>query len=353
MTFDEARSQFPVLQRIAYLNAGTFGPLAKATIDAMRARLRADLRSGRHGTAYWEALDQLRTEARSSLAGLLQTDPALVALTSSTSDGCKIVAAGLGLTPDDEIVTTDSEHFGLLGPLFATGATVRVAEANAEAIVGAVTPRTKLVAVSHILWTTGEALPLQRLKDETGLPLLVDGAQSVGAVDVDVSGLDFYTVSGQKWLCGPDSTGALYVAEPERLRVANPSYFAQEEYEPDGSFTPREGAARFDSGWIPPASLAGLIAAIDSAPDWRVERTLASAAACRRLLGEHYEVVTPPGHSGLVSFRPDGDPADVVARLERKRVVVREVPGRGLVRASCGYWTSDGDLDRLLAALGS
>jgi L-cysteine/cystine lyase len=352
MTFDEVRSQFPVLQRIAYLNAGTFGPLGKATVDAMRARHRADLRSGRFGTAYWEATDRLRTEARGRLAGLLQTDPALVALTSSTSDGCKIVAAGLGLSGDDEIVTTDSEHFGLLGPLFATGARVRVAEATADAILGAVRPRTKLLAVSHILWTTGEALPIRHLKDETGLPLLVDGAQSVGAVDVDVRGLDFYTVSGQKWLCGPDSTGALYVAEPERLRVAQPSYFAQEAYDPDGSYTPREGAARFDSGWIPPASLAGLVAAIDSAPDWRVKRTLASARACRVLLGERFQVVTPPGQSGLVSFRPNGDPAEVVARLERKRVVVREIPGRGLIRASCGYWTSDGDLERLLAALG-
>ena len=351
MTFEEARSQFPVLQRIAYLNAGTFGPLAKSTVDAMRARHRADLRSGRHGTAYWEVVDGLRTEARSRLAGLLQTDPALVALTSSTSDGCKIVAAGLGLSRDDEIVTTDSEHFGLLGPLYATGATVRVAEATAERILGAVTPRTKLLAVSHILWTTGDALPLRRLKDETGLPLLVDGAQSVGAVEVDVRGLDFYTVSGQKWLCGPDATGALYVAEPDRLRVAQPSYFAQDGYEPDGSFTPREGAARFDSGWIPPASVAGLITAIDSAPDWRIERTLETAAACRGLLAERFEVVSPPRRSGLVSFRPDGDPTEVVERLERKRVVVREIPGRGLVRVSCGYWTSEDDLDRLLAAL--
>ena len=250
-------------------------------------------------------------------------------------------------------MTTDSEHFGLLGPLFATGARVRVAAATPEAIVDAVTPRTRLLALSHVLWTTGHALPLRRLKDETGLPILVDGAQSVGAIDVDVRGLDFYTVSGQKWLCGPDATGGLYVADPEALRVARPTYLSQQAYEPDGSFMPREGAARFDSGWIPPASLAGLVAAIDAAPTWRIEGTQASAASCRDLLARRYEVVTPSGHSGLVSFRPGGDAAEVVARLEQHGVVVREIPGTGLVRASCGYWTSDGDLERLLGALGA
>ena len=173
-------------------------------------------------------------------------------------------------------------------------------------------------------------LPLRRLKDETGAAA-ARRRRAVGRRDRrrGAAGIDFYTVSGQKWLCGPDSTGALYVAEPDELRVARPTYLSQETYEPDGSFTPREGAARFDSGWIPPASLAGLVAAIDTAPEWRVERTLASAEACRELLAEHYEVVGRRGTSGLVSFRPDGEPAEVVARLEQQRVVVREIPGTG------------------------
>src|SRR5438105_3391164 len=79
---------------------------------------------------------------------------------------------------------------------------------------------------------------------------LVDGAQSVGAIPVDSRGLDYLTISGQKWLCGPDSTGALVVADPERLRVARPSYFSRQEHDPDGSFVPWPGARRFEHGWI-------------------------------------------------------------------------------------------------------
>src|SRR5262249_11938037 len=156
---------------------------------------------------------------------------------------------------------------------------------------------------------------------------------------------------GERWPCGPDPTGALYVREPEALAVARPSFLSQKSYTPDGAFAPQPGAARFDSGWIPPPSLAGLIAAVDAAPEWRFTRTSEVAERCRQLLAERFDVVTGPEHAGLVSFRPDRDPAEVVELLGEPGLVVRESPWTGLVRVSCGYWTSDGDLKRLLDAL--
>ena len=166
-------------------------------------------------------------------------------------------------------------------------------------------------------------------------------------------GIDYLTISGQKWLCGPDSTGALVVADPERLRVAAPSYFSQAGYERDGSFEPRPGAARFDPGWWPASSLSGLLAALDSRPAWAFDHAAAVAERCRALLAERVEVVSPPAEkrSTLVAFRPPGEPADLVASLYSDDVHVREIPGTGLIRVSCGWWTSDGDLDRLVAAL--
>jgi L-cysteine/cystine lyase len=71
------------------------------------------------------------------------------------------------------------------------------------------------------------------------------------------------------------------------------------------------------------------------------------AARCRELLDAHVEILTPPGHSTLVSFRPNGDPSELVQSLHERGVVVRELPGRNLVRASCGWWTNDDDLQRL------
>jgi len=347
MTFEEARAQFPVLDRLAYLNAGSAGPLPRSAVEAARASLDRDLAEGRGGKAYIDDFLELRDRIRRGIAAVLGTSADLVALTDSTTRGCQIVVAGLDLDAGDEIVTSDQEHFGLTGQLHGSGARVVVAEADEEALLAAVTPRTRLIAVSHVLWTTGRRLDLAGLRRSGGPPLLVDGAQSAGAIPPDLDGADFYTVSAQKWLCAPEPTGGLFVRDPDRLRVALPGFLAAERHEADGSFVPRAGAQRFDSGWIGAATLAGLEAALGVHPEWRYEGGAKVAARCRELLEPLAEVVTPAGHSTLVSFRPPGDPAELVAALNERGVVVRDLPGRNLVRASCGWWTSEDDLRRL------
>lgn len=347
MTFDEARAQFPVLEHHAYLNAGSIGPLPRAAAEALEARLERDLSEGRTGMGYIEELLEGREQVRSGIAAVLGTGEEHVALTDSTSRACQIVIAGLGLAAGDEVVTTDQEHFGLIGPLHASGARVVVVEADEETIAAAVTPRTRLIALSHVLWTTGRRLDLAGLRRSEGPPLLVDGAQSAGAIELDLAGADFYTVSGQKWLCTPDPAGALFVRDPEQLRLTLPSMFSQLSYEADGSFVPKDGAKRFDSGWVGAPALAGIEAALDVHPEWRYEAGAAAADRCRELLAPFVEVVTPPAHATLVSFRPNGDPTELVAALAESGVLVRELPGRNLVRVSCGWWTSDGDLQRL------
>jgi L-cysteine/cystine lyase len=345
------RAAFPVLERYAYLNAGTTGPLGRATVDAMEAELQADLERGRFGEPYFEKMLELRSEVRGRIASLLGVAAESVALTTSTTEACNIVLSGLGLLPGDEVVTTDEEHFGLLGALYASDA--RVVVAPASRVLEAVTPETRLVALSHVTWVTGNRLDPGRIQSETGVPVLVDGAQSVAAIPVEAGGFDFYTVSCQKWPCGPDPTGALYVRDPDALRVALPSYLAQESYDPDGSFVPVEGAPRFDSGWISIPYLAGLIAALDHVPEWRFEHARRMTDRCHELLAERFRVVTEPGASTLVSFEPEGDAEQIANGLCERGVLVRNIPKTNLVRVSCGYWTNDVDLERLLAGLTS
>jgi L-cysteine/cystine lyase len=358
MTFEEARAQFPVFERVAYLNAGTNGPIARATVEAIIAQERADLEGGRSGRVYFDRALALRDKVRTKLATVLGVSSERLALATSTTNGCNIVLAGLGLSAEDEIVTTDGEHFGLLGALAVSPARVRVAPVRAlppedslEVLFDHVTPRTRLLALSHVCWMSGNRFPVAELKEATGLPVLVDGAQSVGAIPIEVSSLDFYAFSCQKWLCGPDVTGGLVVADPERLSIAAPSYLSQESYEDEGTFVPRAGAERFDPGWIPPPSLAGLIAALDLAPEWGFERAAEAARRCRDLLSDRFEVVTAPDQATLVSFRVGADSAAVVKGLYEHGVVVRDVPGLGWIRVSCGWWTSDDDLARLLNVL--
>ena len=358
MTIDEARRQFPVFERFAYLNAGTNGPLARATVEAMVGQAQADLETGRGGAAYFERIVQLRERVRAKLAAMVGVAEENLSLSTSTTNGCNIVLAGLGLGPDDEVVTTDGEHFGLLGALATSPAQVRVAavrelppEQALEVLLAEVTPTTRLLALSDVCWMSGNRLPVRELKEATGLPVLVDGAQSAGAIPVEAGEVDYYAFSCQKWLCGPDGTGGLAVLEPEALAVAAPSYLSQDGYEPTGLFTPRAGAARFDSGWTPPPALAGLDAALEVVPEGRFERAAEMAARCRELVAERTEVVTAPGQATLVSFRAPGDSSELVLRLNEQGVVVRDIPATGWMRVSCGWWTTDDELERLVDGL--
>ncbi len=131
---------------------------------------------------------------------------------------------GLALGGGDEILTSDEEHPGLLGALGAARELhgVAIREVPLAEIAEAVGPRTRLVACSHVGWMSGSLAPAELA--ELDVPVLLDGAQGVGAVPVDVKalGCDAYAGAGQKWLCGPDGPGMLYVT-PELRASASPS----------------------------------------------------------------------------------------------------------------------------------
>ena len=360
MSWPDARARFPVLERYAYLNAGTFGPLSRATLEAM-----ADLRAweganGRAGRLYHEDRLARAERVRRLLAEQIGVPPEHVALTASTTQGVQVVVLGLDLGPGDEVVTTDCEHFGLSGPLIASGASLRIANVRDapvadvfDLILAEVTSRTRLIATSAVSWIDGKVLPWHELRDVTQVPVLIDGAQSAGAIEVDATGADFYTISGQKWLCGPDSTGGLYVAEVDLLRPRLVAYPSAESYDiAAGTWQPKEGARRFDPAFLPATSLVGLEAALGYLPEGRFERARRLTERCRDLLADQgYDVVTEANQATLVSFRFTGDTEAAVAELGRRGVVIRSLPGTDLLRASVGWWNDGSDLERLVEEL--
>jgi L-cysteine/cystine lyase len=350
------RAAFPVFEHRTYLNAGTCGPLPSAARDAIDGVLALGLTEGRAGP-YFQALVEGRTTLRATYAQLLSADPDDVALTTCTSEGVVRVLGGLDLRPGDEVLTCPDEHPGLLGPLAAARAQrgVAVRAVPFEQLADAVSPATRLVACSHVSWVDGRLAP-----DLSGLdvPVLFDGAQGIGAVPVDVTalGCSFYAGSGQKWLCGPVGTGTLWVAPEwsERVAAPGPTYMNLENPGAGLDAVPKTTAARHDTFAQSPESMAAAVAALEllAAFGWDAlhERAVTLAERLAQMLAERGLEVAPRNRTTLVSWK-DADPPATRERLAADGIVIRDLPGTGLLRASVGAWNDESDLERLVAAL--
>ncbi|MEA2362690.1 MAG: L-cysteine/cystine lyase [Thermoleophilaceae bacterium] len=349
---DDLRAQFPVFERIEYLNAGTTGPIPREAYDAASASLRRQLDEGRSGKAFYEKCSERIDLLRGRVAGLVGADLGELAITGSTTDGVNAVLAALDLGPDDEVVTSEEEHPGVLAPLGGLrerrGVSVRVVPfAELAAAVG---PRTRLVATSHVSWKTGAVVDAAALAATPALVLL-DGAQGLGAVPVDVEalGCDFYAASGQKWLCGPNGLGYLYArAELARALPAPwPSYSSLADSTRALELDLHPDARRLSIGFPPADHVDWALAALDvlerpglAAVQQRAAE-LADDLAAR--LGSR---VKPRGRSTLVSWEV-ADPEAEVERLRSEGFALRDLPGTGTVRASVGAWSSEAALARL------
>ena len=352
------RAQFPVFERVSYLNAGTEGPLSLRAAEAVHDRIDYELVNGRCGKPYFTELIDLATALRGRYSEVLGCDPAHVALTGSTTDGVNTVLAGLDLHPGDEILTTDEEHPGLLAPLGRArrrhGVSIRVVP-FAE-VAAAVTPATRLIACSHVSWVGGKLVDAEALA-ATGVPVLLDAAQAVGAVPVDVTALGcaFYAGSGQKWLCGPEGSGCLYVAPDhvDDLLIPWPGYGSLKDAAGALELTPADGAKRFDHGFPPGMrsrwALASMDVLAEAGWDWVHERAAVLAEGLADALASRGLDVAPRGRTTLVSWDSDDAEAEV-ERLSAAGFVVRSIPSHGLVRASVGAWSSEEELAALADA---
>jgi L-cysteine/cystine lyase len=353
------RAEFPVLERIAYLNAGTDGPVPRGAAAAATTSLETQTQGGRAGRSHFEQVLETRTALRQHAAWLMACPPGEIALTHSTTDGMNLVLRGLRLGRGDEVVTTDEEHPGLLAPLAALAAEqgVEVKTAPFAEVANAVSPRTKLIAVSHVSWINGQVVDTAALT-ATGVPVLLDGAQGLGAVSSrpEALGCAFYAAAGQKWLCGPDQSGFLYVRDDwvDELGAPWPGYQSLSDAQRAAELPLAEGATRFDLGFPAPHDGAWAVAAFDTLRtagwDHVLTRGPELAGRLAAMLRERGLTVAPRGHSTLVSFELP-DPEAFVEKAAAAGVVIRQLPGRGLVRASVGAWSDEDDLDRLVALI--
>jgi len=375
---DRIRQEMPVTTSHIYLNTGTFGPLPTCAVQVMQQQIQNELQVGRLGAAAFEQMGTTYTSARQAIARLLNAHEDEVALTDNTGEGLNIICYGLNWQPGDEIITTNHEHISLLAPLYQLrqryGVVIRVADLgpNAErpvhaAVAELITPRTRLIAISHVTWTTGARLSLSEvgaLGREHGIPVLVDGAQSAGAIPIDIHALniDFYAIPGQKWLCGPDGTGALY-ARREALKYATSTYvgyWSTEDMHGE-DWTIHANARRFEVGGRQTAAVAAQATSLNwleqtVGHQWLFARIAELNAYAFRVLQTvpGLQLLTPnPGASGLLAFTLNGQsPDEVVTYLrDEHHIYTRTIPEMNSIRISTGFYNTEEEIDNLVKVL--
>ena len=372
------RQEMPATTAHLYFNAGTFGPLPGCVLQAMQARLQDEYAHGRIGPAAWEATSAIRDNARMGVARLLNADVGEIALTNNTGEGMNIITYGINWREGDEVITTNHEHYNALGPLYQVrdrfGVVIRFADIGPlgerpllQPIANLVTPRTRLIVLSHVLWTTGVVLNISEVCDmgrKAAIPVLIDGAQSAGAIPIDVKalGVDFYAIPMQKWLCGPDGTGALYVRH-ESQNYVTPTYvgFISVKHEEGVEWELDDRAQRFEFSGRQPASLAGQAAVLKWLEEtvgyeWLFARisSLSAYAYSSLKTVPGITMLTPtPGTSGLISFSLEGsDEKEVVKQLsEKHNIYIRSIPSMKSLRVSTGFYNTEEEIDFLVQAL--
>lgn len=354
---------------LVYLQTGSLGPTPRPVMEKVIALWKElELNPVLYGYgAHERAMEDVRANAASFIG--CKTDE--LVLTRSTTEGMNWVAQGLGLGAGDHVLTTDQEHpggrscwdyvsrkHGVLIDVVAIRPEEHDAAAIVDRVAAAITPRTRVLSFSHLLSSTGLRMPVAELSAvarSRGCIAVVDGAQAVGGIAVDVKalGCHVYATSGHKWLLAPKGTGLLYLSE-EIGSTVDPIAL-------EGG----RAAYSNSSGVTNISSVLGLSASIDYIREIGIAAVEQHNLALRDQLYERLQSVpmlrvvsAPPGPLGspLLTFRiPDAVPSrDFMQRLsERHGVVVKTVPGQWLNgnRISTHLFNTVADVEACVVAL--
>ncbi|HEY3942254.1 MAG TPA: aminotransferase class V-fold PLP-dependent enzyme [Acidimicrobiales bacterium] len=375
------RDELPATSATVYLNNGSWGPLPRCCTAAAAQAASQELEAGRIAGGMQSFLDYFDELAalRRSLAVLVGAQEEEIALSRSTTEGVNLGLWGRPWAPGDEVLTTSQEHGGVLMPLAMLrqrhGVNVELVEIGngepevaLEAFEKAIRPGVKMVVLSHVLYTNGAVLPVKEITamaHEVGAIVLVDGAQSVGAIPVDVHelGVDQYAFPGQKWLCGPDASGGFFVRS-DQLDALSPTFttfttvdFRRFDATDPASFVLNPTAARFETGTFYRPSMRGFATSVRWLTDVvgfseAIADIEALSAYCKARAGEMrgFTVLTPAGqHSGLVSFQVgDADIDRAVEYLAGLGISIRNVHENRALRISTGYYNTKQEIDLVL-----
>lgn len=388
------RGVMPALAGKTYFNYGGQGPLPDPSLAAITESWRTIQQLGPFTGDVWPFIEHTTTRLRQRLAAWFGVGPQRVAFTENVTSGCVLPLWGLPWHSSDELLISDCEHPGVVaacrelarreGLSLAVlpvkdlrGSLKATSEALRLRLEQALTARTRLVVLSHLLWNTGQVMPIaavaEQLQGHPNQPwLLVDGAQSLGSLPLADAAIanaaaaaDIYGCTGHKWCCGPEGLGAVALSE-RLLAQSQPTLIGWRSLSHEGSGTSgfHSDARRFEVATSCIPLMAGLHQSLklleaEGSAQQRLECIQASSRqlwnGLQAIAGVETLLEVPPP-AGLVSFtiNPTAQtktPEAVVQALGKQGIWLRSLDNPHCLRACTHLTTTEAEIDQLLEAL--
>ena len=379
----EHRQQFPGLINKAYFNFGGQGTMAEpalqAIIDTHRYIQQVGPFSGQINGWLTNKVNLLRSAIASELGAPLET----ITLTENVTAGCNIAMWGIDWQEGDRILMTDCEHPGIIATVteICRRFGVKVSTCSimdtlnqgdpVEVIRNNLTADTRLVVLSHLLWNTGQVLPLKAIAQachnypaQQTIRVMVDAAQSVGSLCLDLPELeiDYYAFTGHKWLCGPAGVGGLYISQAAFADL-NPTFIGWRGVELNAQGKPiawKQDGSKFEVATSAYPEYEGLRKAIAIHQEWgsksdRYQRICELSNYLWSGLQNIDKISclkTTPPEAGLVSFQVAGvEHKQLVDAWEKPGFLLRTIADPDCIRACVHYLTLPEEIDRLLTKI--
>lgn len=377
------REEFTGLQDKCYFNYGGQGILPRSSLQKIIDSYHYIDKVGPFALKMNSWVYQTTNNLKKSIAKEIGVTSDTITLTENATGSCNIPLWGMEWQEGDEILLTDAEHPGVVAivkeisrrfgvkivvcPIVST-----LNEGNPVTVIANhLTTKTKLLLISHILWNTGQVLPLQEIValchnyPHHYIPVLVDGAQSAGSLPLDLiaSQVDYYGCTGHKWLCGPGGVGFLYTRQ-DLLTKLHPTFIGWRSLNYSQADLPlSDDASRFEVATSAYPLYSALQNSLELQQQWgtieeRYDKICSLSAylwtELNKIEGIKCLKNSPPS-SGLVSFYPQNglDANKVVKILEEKGFYLRTLVEPYCIRACIHYFTLESEIEALISILSS
>ncbi|MGL5870841.1 MAG: aminotransferase class V-fold PLP-dependent enzyme [Xenococcaceae cyanobacterium] len=383
MNLIEYRQQFPTLTDKFYFNFGGQGIMPRPAFEAIFKAYEYIQEVGPFSLKANAWIAQQNALTRMAIANELGAAPETIALTENVTAGCNIALWGIDWKAGDRILMTDCEHPGVIAAVAEISRRYKVEVITCsiletlnegdpvEVIYQCLTANTRLVILSHLLWNTGQVLPLEEIVEicheyphsSQPIQILVDAAQSAGSVSLNLTELkaDYYAFTGHKWMCGPAGVGGLYIS-PEAFDRLNPTFIGWRSVEVDEIgriINWKQNGQKFEIATSAYPQYEGLREAIATHQQWgnsqqRYQQICQLSEYLWRKLSNLDGInclKNSPPEAGLVSFQMTAGSIsheELVKDLEREKFFLRTIADPICIRACVHYFNIPEEIDRLV-----